>query len=112
MKAHPEGYLVKLVRDRVRQALGGDGTVTYRPMPRDEHVKQLRRKLVEEAAEYALDPSIEELAQVLEVIDALRVVDLGVNPTELHRAQRRQREERGGLREGIGMYVHHPMDTA
>lgn len=110
MKRHPDGYLVKLVRDRVRKAVGGDGTVDYRRLPPDEHVKRLRAKLAEEALEYALDPSLAELAHVMAVVEALAVVDLGVSTIEVEEQMLADYDERGGFLEGVGMYVTHPWD--
>jgi predicted house-cleaning noncanonical NTP pyrophosphatase (MazG superfamily) len=110
VKVHPQGYLVKLVRDRVARALGGDGTVTYQPMTHEEHVKRLRHKLVEEALEYAMEPSLEELAQVLEAVRAIANVDLGVGLPEVDAERERQWQERGGFVKGVGMYALHPFD--
>jgi predicted house-cleaning noncanonical NTP pyrophosphatase (MazG superfamily) len=112
VRAHPDGYPVKLVRDRVADALGGDGSVTYRKLPEHEHARRLRQKLIEEAAEYALEPSVEELAQVVEVVFALARVDLGVNMLDVMAEVERQRSERGGFEEGVGMYAVHPCDRA
>lgn len=110
MKRHPNGYLVKLVRDRVSDAMGGDGTVTYRPMPHDEHVRRLRAKLLEEAVEYAIDPSLAELAQVYVAVEALAKVDLGTTLAAVARQAVEDHEERGGFDEGVGMYALHPWD--
>lgn len=110
MRRHPNGYLVKLVRDRVREAMGGDGTVTYRPMPRDEHMKRLRSKLLEEAVEYASDPSMSELAQVYETVRCLAHVAHGASMTDVVMLAADQREERGGFEDGVGMYAMHPWD--
>jgi predicted house-cleaning noncanonical NTP pyrophosphatase (MazG superfamily) len=106
---HPEGYLVKLVRDDVVAMLGGDGTVTYRPMPPHEHARRLVQKLVEEAAEYAVDPCLEELAHVWEAIHAIAELKHGGYPVLYAEAQC-QREQRGGFALGIGMYAIHPWD--
>lgn len=110
MKVHPTGYLVKMVRDRVGAALGGDGTVTYRPMPREEHVKRLRKKLLEEAVEYAAEPSMEELAHVYEAVRCLALVAHSQDVGYVALMADDQRAERGGFEEGIGMYALHPMD--
>lgn len=112
MKPHPEGYTVKLVRDHVAAALGGDGVVTYRELPRDEHIERLRQKLIEEAVEYALRPSLGELAHVLEVMRALLVVDLELEWEHLESRRYEDSEERGGFLFGIGMYATHPYDLS
>lgn len=90
--------------------MGGDGTVTYRPMPHDEHVKRLRSKLVEEALEYALDPSLMELAHVYEAMVCLARVDLGGDLGEVSARATEERLLRGGFDEGVGMYALHPWD--
>jgi predicted house-cleaning noncanonical NTP pyrophosphatase (MazG superfamily) len=47
----PEGYPIKLVRDRVASIDTSQG-LAYRPVAdRDEHVLRLRAKLVEEVGE-------------------------------------------------------------
>jgi predicted house-cleaning noncanonical NTP pyrophosphatase (MazG superfamily) len=110
MKRHPTGYLVKLVRDRVALVLGESGTVTYRPMSREQHVECLRAKLVEEAVEYLMKPSLRELAHVLAVAEALAEIDLGTTLGALHGEAVAEQRERGGFRDGIGMYATHPWD--
>jgi predicted house-cleaning noncanonical NTP pyrophosphatase (MazG superfamily) len=110
VKRHPNGYLVKLVRDRLSDAMGGGGTVTYRPMPHEEHVRRLRAKLLEEAVEYAIDPSLAELAHVYAAVAALAKVDLGTTLATVARHAYEDREERGGFDAGIGMYALHPWD--
>lgn len=110
MHATTEGYLVKLVRDRVATTTGGDGTITYRPMPTDEHVMRLRAKLIEEGAEYVVQPSLRELAHVWEAVQALAEIDLGVTMDHVVYEAMRERERRGAFDHGIGMYAHHPCD--
>lgn len=110
MNRHPDGYPVKLVRDLTKAALGGPGTTEYRQLPRYEHVKRLRQKLVEEAIEYALDPTVDELADVLEVVHALADVDLAAGLEPVLRAREARHRERGGFSRGVGMYVTHPWD--
>lgn len=100
----PRPRLVKLVRDRVPQFLT-DGGVHYRRMPREDHVRQLRAKLVEEALEYVLNPSLGELADVQEAVRALALVDLGLDASAVNREAHEKRTERGGFADGVGMYV-------
>jgi predicted house-cleaning noncanonical NTP pyrophosphatase (MazG superfamily) len=111
MKRHPDGYLVKLVRDQVESALGGDGTIAYRPMSPEEHKLQLRQKLIEEAAEYIVNPSLRELAHVLAVVRALARIDLEVPFATVRTAEITEHVDRGGFALGIGMYAKHPVDT-
>lgn len=100
-------YLVKLVRDRVGDLLG-DQTVLYQPITdHDEAVKQLRAKLVEEAVEYIQQPSLEELADVLEVVKALALVDLGESWIDVEGVAEMKERARGGFRGLVGMFAGH-----
>mgnify|MGYP001573204212 FL=1 len=63
----------KLVRDKIPKILDEKG-VTYekRVASPEEYKIELIKKLKEEALEFFDDPSTEELADVIEVIDALK----------------------------------------
>lgn len=99
-------YLVKLVRDAVATKLVTD-TITYEPIPDpEEAIRLLRAKLIEEAVEYALDPSLHELADVLEVVQALAWHDLDRTPmSSVDSEAKRKRESRGGFHGLTGMYA-------
>ena len=59
----------KLVRDRMPEIIKTDGNrAIFRTLTPDEFILALRRKIVEEANEYAANGSIEELADLLEVV--------------------------------------------
>lgn len=100
--------LVKLIRDRMGELLS-TSTVRYAPIPdRATRIRALRSKLVEESAEYLANPSLGELADVLEVVRALaeQDLDLGGGAVALVLAEAAsKRRERGGFRDGVGMYV-------
>ena len=96
--------LVKLVRDRVGEFIGSDGRATYEPVDPDDHARLLRGKLIEEATEYLLDPSREELADVYQVVLDLAAVDLGIKHEDLERIRVDKAVDRGGFREGVGMF--------
>lgn len=99
--------LVKLVRDGVEKFLGGEVQVKYEPIgDRVAYVNELRKKLVEEAVEYAMDPSVEEAADVFETLRTLARVDLAVGMSHIEDAAWRKRQERGGFDQGIGMYLN------
>lgn len=110
VRRHPDGYLVKLVRDNVARVLGGDGTITYRPMTRAEHIVALRAKLIEEAIEYAANPTMDELAHVFEVVRCLCVVEHRRMFARLVTIATAQAQERGGYEGAVGMYATHPRD--
>lgn len=97
--------LVKLVRDRVGEKLGHT-EVSYEPiLARDQAIKELRKKLIEEAVEYIEDPSIEELADILEIVYSLASQDLNVHFDEVVEMTRAKALDLGGFDALIGMYV-------
>jgi predicted house-cleaning noncanonical NTP pyrophosphatase (MazG superfamily) len=109
---YADGYPIKLVRDFIGERLGGEGTISYRPLtdPR-EHAQMLRAKLIEEAAEYVAMPSLAELADVLTVVEALAEIAHGVEHLdELHDEAQRKIVERGGFMRGMVMVGHHAAD--
>jgi predicted house-cleaning noncanonical NTP pyrophosphatase (MazG superfamily) len=102
----PEGYPIKLVRDQtadVINASGEPGDLFYGPV-RGDVTPWLRRKLVEEVAEYIEGRTLEELADVFAVISAL---------AETHGRSvgwlkyMADRHPRGGFRAGVMMYGRH-----
>jgi predicted house-cleaning noncanonical NTP pyrophosphatase (MazG superfamily) len=98
--------LVKLVRERVGRFIGGDQTVTYERIT-DERVivDSLRKKLLEECAEYLLDPSVGELADIYEVLRALAMHDIAVTWADVQEEARAKTRERGAFLIPVGMYV-------
>jgi predicted house-cleaning noncanonical NTP pyrophosphatase (MazG superfamily) len=110
----PQGvgrYLVKLVRDRVERLEEPPEAFGFHPLGPDDHITQLRQKLIEECAEYLIAPSDRELADVLEVVRCLAAIDLRLqdHPDDALEALRlvadAKRSERGGFEEGIGMFA-------
>ena len=106
LRPAPDGYSIKLVRDgtqAVINASGVPGDLWYGPV-RGELAPWLRRKLIEEAAEYVEGPSLAELADVLAVVEAL---------AEHHGSSLQglvgelARHPRGGFRQGVMMYGRH-----
>ena len=62
----------KLVRDKIPQIIIADGrTPIVRTLSDEEYLSELDRKLNEEVAEYQADKSLEEIADVLEVLLAI-----------------------------------------
>jgi predicted house-cleaning noncanonical NTP pyrophosphatase (MazG superfamily) len=95
-------YLVKVIRDK----MGGlDRSLVYDFVPQDEVKEDLRKKLVEEALEYILDPSLEELADVYEVVLALLDWDLKKTFADLKYVATAKTNALGGFTTGLGMYV-------
>lgn len=85
----------KLVRDKIPERLDAKG-IPYeqRIATTEEYREELIKKLVEEAHEFSEEGSIEELADVCEVIEALRALP-EYKDVESMRLQKH--EERGGF---------------
>ncbi|WP_136055936.1 nucleoside triphosphate pyrophosphohydrolase [Microbacterium sp. K24] len=94
----------KLVRDGIVEKIlaGGESATAYTATGADL-AQRLRRKAVEEAIELlqaqSAKDTVEEMADLLEVLDGLRS-SLGVSPEEILDVQNKKREQRGGFREG------------
>lgn len=85
----------KLVRDRIPEILSEKGILYEQRVASDEEYKiELIKKLNEEALEFSLAGNPEELADVLEVIEALRQLPEYSRVVEL---QEKKREERGAF---------------
>ncbi|WP_439027983.1 nucleoside triphosphate pyrophosphohydrolase [Haloarchaeobius sp. DT45] len=91
----------KLVRDEIPAVIreNGETPVTHE-VDGDEYRARLREKLVEEASEFRDDPSAEELADVVTVVDAIRDAE-GLSADEVAAARREKRAARGGFEDGI-----------
>lgn len=106
MSAATDPYLIKLVRDKVKQSFEHpEHELTYMPVSRGELAQLLRRKLLEEAAEYLLDPSRGELADIAEICRGLARHDLGIPWADVEDVRIEKRRSRGGFDRGIGMYA-------
>lgn len=91
----------KLVRDRIPEIIvsKGEAVSTY-IASEEEYVAKLREKLVEEAQEFLVDPSLEELADVLEVTEAIKRA-FGFDEQALEKVRLTKRKERGGFEKKI-----------
>ncbi len=65
-----------------------------------EYGEKLREKCREEVEEFLRDPSVEELADLLEVLDATAMHE-GLAGEEVARAREKKAEERGRFKERI-----------
>ena len=91
----------KLVRDRIPEIISAAGkTPITRVMQQDEYLDELDIKLNEEVAEYQADKSIEEMADVLEVLFAICEAR-GHSVDELMAVKEKKQQERGGFKEKI-----------
>ena len=91
----------KLVRDRIPEIIAATGQrCKTRILDREEYLAKLEEKLSEELAEYQQSQSLEELADLLEVMAA--VVDAkGCTWQELVAIQEQKRAKRGGFDQRI-----------
>ncbi|MCC2631340.1 MAG: phosphoribosyl-ATP pyrophosphohydrolase [Patescibacteria group bacterium] len=87
----------KLVRDKIPQMIEADGQVAVvRVLDEKEYEDALNKKLLEEAAEFAADPSAEEAADVLEILGACLAMQ-GISREQVEAVRLQKREERGGF---------------
>lgn len=90
--------LPKLIRDRIPELIRQRGAVpTVRTARRSELRGLVLRKLQEEVVELCRDPSMEELADVYEVLRAL-VLACRFEATEIARVQMKKRRANGAFR--------------
>lgn len=91
----------KLVRDRIPEIIIADGKEPIvRTLNQDEYLKELDIKLNEEVAEYQIDKSIEEMADVLEVLYAICEAR-GHSIEELEAVRKEKSDARGAFKKRI-----------
>ena len=89
----------KLVRDKIPETLDQKGVAYEKRIANEtEYKTELIKKLVEESNEFAEAGSLEELADVLEVIAALKALPEYAGVEEI---QKRKFEEKGGFSQKI-----------
>lgn len=87
----------KLVRDRIPDIIEASGkTCVVKVMSHDDYLRALDAKLNEELAEYQQSKSLEELADLLEVMGAV-VKARGYTWDELTRVRKEKRNQRGAF---------------
>lgn len=100
----PRGYPIKIIRDRTTDIIGDKGVLFYDHIPAEERAVWLRRKLIEEAAEYVESRDAAELADVLAVVEGLAAVH-GLTLAELTAIA--ASDPRGGFLTGRMMRGYH-----
>ena len=91
----------KLVRDKIPQIITAAGkTPITRILDQEEYLEELDKKLNEEIAEYQADKSLEEMADVLEVLFAICEAR-GYSVDELMNVRNEKKEARGGFEQRI-----------
>ena len=88
----------KLVRDKIPENINSmEGRkATWRIMDDDEYIKELNKKLLEEAHEFIEENAVEELADIMEVIQSIMRVK-NISYEELKNVQQMKREKKGGF---------------
>ncbi len=91
----------KLVRDKIQQIISDDGKEPIiRTLSYEEYLQELDVKLNEEVAEYQADKSIEEMADVLEVLQAICLAR-GYSLEQLELVRKEKCDARGAFKERI-----------
>lgn len=92
----------KLVRDRIPEIIEASGKeCRVSNVSGEELIAALQAKLFEETEEFVeSNKSLEELAYILEVVEAL-AVRLGSSLTEVMERKAKKKDERGGFEQGI-----------
>lgn len=91
----------KLVRDKIPEIIEKSGkTCTVETLTDEKYIVMLDAKLTEELAEYQESKSLEELADLLEVMGAV-VKARGYSWDELTKVRKKKHEERGGFEKKI-----------
>ena len=88
----------KLVRDKIPENINSmEGRkATWRIMDDEEYIKELNKKLLEEAHEFIEENAVEELADVMEVIQSIMRIK-NISYEELKNVQQMKREKKGGF---------------
>ncbi len=91
----------KLVRDLIPEIIAKKGGVSKTHIAEEsEFWVKLKEKLGEEVAEFLEAESVEEIADILEVLDAILEYK-GFDKKEVEAMQQKKREERGGFKKRI-----------
>ena len=87
----------KLIRDKIPEMIEQNGgNAVIRQLSQEEFVRFLEMKLDEEAGEYHRDKTVEELADILEVVYAL-AESIGCSKEELIKIYQKKHDDRGGF---------------
>ena len=100
----------KLVRDRIPDIINGSGkSCDTRILSHEEYLRMLDAKLNEELAEYQESKSMEELADLLEVVRAVAAAR-GGSMEQVEGIRQRKARERGGFEKRILLMSVHNAD--
>ena len=87
----------KLVRDLIPRIIEESGKkALYKTLSQEEYYKALVSKLSEEVQEFQRDDTLEEIADILEVIEAILAAK-GSSMEKVKEVQRKKKEARGSF---------------
>ena len=94
-------YYNKLVRDKIPEIilLEGKDCKTHK-LDGDNFLLEIKKKLEEEVKEFLSDPSREELADILEVVDSLSLI-VGSSFNDVLQIKEEKKQSRGGFSDHI-----------
>ena len=91
----------KLVRYKIPKIIAESGkTCKTETLSDEQYIKMLNKKLLEEVREYLENESVEELADIGEVMHAILAYK-NVSTQEFHRVRMEKRSSRGGFEDKI-----------
>lgn len=92
----------KLVRDKIPEEINNETgrKCKYRMLDDEEYLKELNRKVLEEANEFIEDNSIEELGDLMEVINTIMKLK-GYNIEEVKRVMKEKENKKGVFKDKI-----------
>ncbi len=91
----------KLVRDKIPEIIEQSGkTAVTETLPDDKYVEMLNQKLLEEVNEFFESGSVEELADIGEVMHAIMAYK-GITLEEFQRVRLEKLEKRGGFKDKV-----------
>ena len=92
----------KLVRDKIPANIDSmEGRkANWRVMEDEEYIKELNKKLLEEAHEFIEENAVEELADIMEVIQSIMRAK-NISYEELKKVQVLKREQKGGFNDRV-----------
>lgn len=97
----------KLVRDRIPEIIEASGhKCETRVLSDDEYLMELKNKLQEEVNEYLESDSVEELADIIEVVHSLSAQS-GSSIESVEEIRSNKANERGGFTEKIFLKTVH-----
>lgn len=91
----------KLVRDKIPEIIEADGKrCASHILTDEEYITAIEAKLNEEVAEYQKDKNIEEMADILEVLQAICAAR-DYSTQELEKIRAKKASERGGFQKKV-----------